>query len=167
VISGSVSRENVARRRTVVVASRLNVGSTRKSSLRSSSRAAVVSKTRSELRIAVCSWPRRSLSASKTTPVLRTTWRTALSCELRTSSSSVVSRANGSRLPSVSEMSRARPSMACDCDCIHTWKRRRVSGSKARKISSSSTVGEIRPVDSAPSSGTKPARRALPGVSST
>src|SRR3712207_8993132 len=42
------SRAKVARRRTVVVASRLNVGRTRKSSCRSASRAAVVSKRSEE-----------------------------------------------------------------------------------------------------------------------
>jgi hypothetical protein len=56
--------------------------------------------------------------------------------------------------------------MPCACACIHVWNAARVLGSKARRISSSSTVSEICERASVPFSGTALAD-GEPGVSST
>ena len=127
---------------------------------------AVVWKTVLALVMRPLSWPRRSDSALNTSPVLRTRRCTAPCCVTRIFSRSLVSSANGARLPKASERSCPRPVTPTASDCIHTWKSWRVSSLKARKISSSSTVGETCAGASVPPS--RSLRVVLvPGVSST
>ena len=87
-------------------------------------------------------------------------------CALRIFSSVVVSSSKGARLPSESEMSRPRPCEASASCCIQMRNDSRVFASKARKISSSSTVGDTAPAGRLPFSATVPAL-GEPGVSST
>ncbi len=161
-----MSLANCVRRARVSFDSRWKVGSARKVASSSRLRAAVVAKTRLEFSISERSWPSRSLSASNTAPVSRTTPCTSVCWALRIFSSVVVSSANGARLPRASEMSRPRPSDASASCCIQIWNAARVLGSKARKISSSSTVGDTAPAGRRPFSGIVPALLE-PGVSST
>ncbi len=165
-MSGLVLRAYRARRVIVSDDSFSNVGRMWKISRSRSSRDAVVENTRSLLRISAVSWPSRSLSASNTVPELRTSWRTAPSWEFRTISRRLASCANGARLPIASERSRPRPLSAWAWVCIHSWNASRVFSSKARKISSSSTVGDTWEAGSVPFSANVPLAL-LPGVSST
>ena len=166
-ISGSVSRWNSSSRSNVLRDSSSNVGSARNDACSSLSRAAVAANTLSVFSISERSWSSRSLSAPKTMPVLATSWDSASSWRLSTSTIVAVSSANGARLPSASLRSCPRPSpMACACVCIHSWKFARVSGSNERRISSSSTVSDTCVDASSPPSGIVSALL-LPGVSST
>ena len=74
---------------------------------------------------------------------------------------SAASSANGPRLPSASLRSRAAAvDRRAPASCIHVWNAARVRGSKARKISSSSTVGgDLRRPAARPPSGIVGARR--------
>ena len=101
-MSGLVFSANFERRSTVTVDSFSKVGSTVKKSASCWSFLAVTRKTSLEFSISERSWPSRSDSAPKTTPVLRTRRETAPSCESRSLSSVLVSSAKGSRLPSAS-----------------------------------------------------------------
>ena len=166
VTSGFVSLANFVRRASVVLDSCSKVGRARKVCSSSLLRAAVVAKTRLELSMSERSWPSRSLSAAKTSPVSRTTPCTLVCWALRIRSRLVVSSANGARLPRASEMSCPRPCEASASCCIQMRNDSRVFASKARKISSSSTVGETAPAGRLPFSGIVPALLE-PGVSST
>ena len=154
------------RRWSVSVDSRSKVGSATKLSCSSLLRAAVVANTSLEFSISPRSWSPRSVSAPNTTPVFEISRRTAPSWRLRMSTASLASSANGPRLPSASLMSRPWPLTAWACVCIQVWNACCVFGSKERKISSSSTVGEIWETASRPPSGTAFAC-GEPGVSST
>jgi hypothetical protein len=166
VTSGLVSAAKRSSRSSVSRDSRWNVGSATNDSSSARLRRAVVANTVLEFSISPRSWSPRSVSAPKTTPVFAISRRRAASWRCRMSTATLASSANGPRLPSASLMSRPWPLIACACVCIHTWKASRVRGSNARKISSSSTVGEICVVLSRPPSGIGVADR-LPGVSST
>ena len=165
--SGSVRSAKSPSRSIVVRASRSKVGRARTASCSSRLRDAVAENRRSPFVIRPASWPSRSDRAVNTSPVLRTRPRSAPDWERRISSSRFVSWAKGARLPSVALRSSPRPAVACAMDCSQVCRSARVRGSSARRISSSSTVGETRPAGSRPPSARKPALRPSPGVSST
>ncbi len=167
VMSGFVCSENAVRRLIVVADSRSNVGRAWKICWRSAFRAAVVAKTRLLLETRPRSCPWRSLRAEKTVPVLRTTPRTVGSWPLRILTRTLVSSTNGRSVPKASLRSRPRPVMATAWVCIQSWKASRVLASKARKISSSSTVDATRPAASRPPSGMALFAVLCPGLSST
>ncbi|TML30850.1 MAG: hypothetical protein E6G30_02240 [Actinobacteria bacterium] len=143
-----------------------NVGSAVNAAWSAWLRSAVVWNTVLALVISPRSWPRRSDSAPNTTPVFRTSRCTAPCWDTRTFSTRSVSVANGSRLPRVLLMSSPRPRTPWASDCIHTLNELRVRSSKARKISSSSTLGATCRGLSVPPSGSRLADF-VPGVSST
>jgi hypothetical protein len=134
-------------------------------SRRSWSRWAVVANTAPELRISDWSWPRRSLSASNTTPVLLMNWFTAPCWESSTRISLFASSAKGSRLAIAADRSEPRPSSARAACCIQVWNAARVRSSKVRKISSSWTASETCAWGRVPSSG-RVGASSEPGVSS-
>jgi hypothetical protein len=140
VINGFVLRANAVTRCVVMRDSSRKVGRIVKISWSRSLRSAVVAKTRFEFSISERSCVPRSVSASKTVPVLRTSRVTSPSCSSRIARIVVASRSNGARLPSALFRSRPRPPKALPCSCSQLRKASRVSTSKARKISSSWTV---------------------------
>ena len=150
--SGFVLWAKVSRRLSVSRLSTSNVGSAVNAAWSAWLRSAVVWNTVLALVISPRSWPRRSDSAPNTTPVFRTSRCTAPCWDTRTLSTRSVSVANGPRLPRVLLMSSPRPRTPWASDCIHTLNELRVRSSKARKISSSSTVGDTLPTGSMPPS---------------
>ena len=140
VTSGFALSANRLTRRVVVRDSRRKVGSTRNVSASSASRLAVVLKTRFELTTRSRSWPWRSVSASNTAPVSRTSARVEPLWRRRTASTVRVSSANGARLPSASLRYLPLAETARPCWSSQLEKSRRVLASKVRRISSSSTV---------------------------
>ena len=107
----------------VVRPSRRKVGSTRKVSARLASRLATASQVRFELRISELSWPWRSDSALKTSPVLRISRRVAPLWTRSTFSTSSVFSANGVRLPSASLIASPWPRAAKPCWSSQVEKR--------------------------------------------
>ena len=165
-ISGLALWANRSSRTSVRWASLSNVGSATKVAASSLSRRAVVRKTRLEDSIRERNWPSRSVNAAKTSPVLLTKRCTTAFCWLRIRSTRSVSWEKGASVPSASETSAPRPPIDLDWDCIHVWKASRVGVSNARKISSSSTVGDTREAARRPPSRIFFAP-GVPGVSST
>ena len=157
---------NAVRRVSVLRDSSRKVGRTRKESASSRSRCAVVWNTRFEFSISPRSWPRRSVRAANTSPVLRISLRTSPRSWSRIWRTVAVFSANGVRLPSASFRSWPRPLNARPWLTIHCWNACLVFGSKVRKISSSSTVGATLPRARRPPSRIVP-ERFVPGASST
>ena len=149
---GLASSAKAVVRSVVARLSRRKVGNTRKVSASSASRAATAAQTRLEFEISSRSWPLRSVRASNTTPVSRTSRRVAPLCARSTFSTSSVSSANGVSRASASLIWRALPCTAWPCWSSQTENFRRVSGSKVRRISSSSTVSATWPAGSVPPS---------------
>jgi hypothetical protein len=147
--------------------SRRNVGRIWKVSASASSRDASAEKVACPLVIRPRSWPSSREMAWKTRPVSRTTRRNATSCSSSGRSRSAPSSKKGAALPSESFRSEANwPVDAIPASCSHSWKYRRVVGSKARKTSSSSTVSCTFTRRSVPPSG-RFSLSASPGDSST
>jgi hypothetical protein len=163
VMSGFASFANAVTRSVVSRLSRRKVGNTRKVSASCASRLAMASHVRFELRISSRSWPFRSVRAANTSPVSRIRPRVAVLCTRSTCRMSSVSSANGVRCASAALISAARPRAASPCWSNQVEKRWRVSGSKVRSTSSSSTVSATWPRGSCPPSGTT---RSRPGPES-
>ena len=164
--TGSPISANLVRRGRVSRLSRSKRGNSFQIAANSRLRRAVTAQSRSDCTIRFRSCPSRSLIASKKSPVAANVWLTASDCAFSSRRMSSDADTNSGRFPNSALMSAPRPWAAAAWDCIQVWKAARVSSSKERKISSSSTVAATAERGSVPPSGSMPVR-SLPAVRST